>query len=236
MKLLKDLSVKLHVATLIIIHQPSPEVFELFDRLILLAKGRCIFSDDCSCLQAFYETNFGEKMPDKNAIAYDLIVKASSYHSTTDDKNHLDSLQTSDATTCEIDVESNRTYGFRHRDDASTCSGHTFFKLSILFRRNLLNQYVRNITNVVARLLSYSVLATIIGMVFWRVGATDSNAGLTFREADILLRANLFLLLVTYLLPFCTIPVFYADKRFLAAESALGLYPIWMYGISQVRL
>ena len=249
MKLLKDLSVKLHVATLIIIHQPSPEIFELFDRLILLSKGRCVFSGDCSSLPTFYETNFGEKMPEKSVIANDLIVKASSYHLTTidrernynkdDDKNRLGSLQTSDANTCEIDVESNR-YGSSdrvgQRVDLPTSAGHTFFKLSTLFRRNLLNQYVRNITNVVARLLSYGGLAAIIGMVFWRVGATDSNAGLTFQEADILLRANLFLMNVSYLLPFSTIPVFYADKRFLAAESALGLYPTWMYGISQVSL
>jgi len=104
MKLLKDLSLKLHVATLIIIHQPSPEIFELFDRLILLSKGRCIFSGDCSSLPTFYETNFGEKIPEKSAIANDLIVKASSYHLTNvdrerlfnkgDDKDHLGSLQT----------------------------------------------------------------------------------------------------------------------------------------------
>ena len=240
---------KLHVATLIIIHQPSPEIFELFDRLILLSKGRCIFSGDCSNLPTFYETNFGEKMPEKSAIANDLIVKASSYHLITvdrersfnkgDDINYLGSLQTPDANTCETDVESNRymsSDSIGQRDDLLTCAGHTFFKLSILFRRNLLNQYVRNITNVVARLLSYSGLAAIIGMVFWRVGTTDSNAGLTFQEANILLRANLFLMNVSYLLPFSTIPVFYADKKFLAAESALGLYPTWMYGISQVRL
>jgi len=128
------------------------------------------------------------------------------------------------------------SYSIGQRDDLPTCAGHKFFKLSILFRRNLLNQYVRNITNVVARLLSYSGLSAIIGMVFWRVGATDSNAGLTFQEADILLRANLFLMNISYLLPFSTIPVFYADKRFLAAESALGLYPKRMYGISQVSL
>ena len=41
---------------------------------------------------------------------------------------------------------------------------------------------------------------------------------------------------LSYLLPFSTIPVFFAEKKFLAAESALGLYPSWMYGMSQVVL
>lgn len=110
----------------------------------------------------------------------------------------------------------------------------TFFKLFVIFQRNLVNQYIRNITNVGARLASYSGLSIIIGAVFWKVGITDSDRGLTYEEADLVLRSTLFLMNVSYLLPFSSIPVFFADKKFLAAESALGLYPTWMYGMSQV--
>ena len=61
-------------------------------------------------------------------------------------------------------------------------------------------------------------------------------AGLTFEEADLVVRTNTFLLNISYLLPFSTIPVFVGDKRFFASESALGLYPPWIYGISQIIL
>lgn len=43
----------------------------------------------------------------------------------------------------------------------------TLFKLHTVFQRNLVNQYVRNITNVLARLASYSMISIIVGMIFW---------------------------------------------------------------------
>lgn len=85
MKLLKDLSIKMRVATLIIIHQPSPDTFALFDSLILLSKGRCLFSDSCSNLSTFYESNYDENIPINTALADDLIIKASNYVPTNDD-------------------------------------------------------------------------------------------------------------------------------------------------------
>jgi ABC-type multidrug transport system ATPase subunit len=79
MKLLKDLSVKMHVASMVIIHQPDPDTFSLFDRLILLSKGRFLFSGECSNLSVFYNRNYDEGLPDKYHIARDFILKASEY-------------------------------------------------------------------------------------------------------------------------------------------------------------
>jgi ABC-type multidrug transport system ATPase subunit len=79
MKLLKDLSVKMHVASMVIIHQPDPDTFSLFDRLILLSKGKLLFSGECSNLYVFYNRNYDEGLPDKYHIARDLILKASAY-------------------------------------------------------------------------------------------------------------------------------------------------------------
>ncbi len=234
MKLLKDLSVKRRVATMIIIHQPSPDTFALFDQLILLSKGRCLFSDSCSNLQAFYESNYDENLPLNTMIADDLVAKASGYDLSNEEEG-------SNFYKCDVDLSYNPqdVAGSTKLDPAAksdTKSNDAMaFKLFVVFRRNMVNQYIRNITNVGARLASYSLLAAIIGAVFWRVGITESDRGLTFGEADILLRAALFLMNVSYLLPFSTIPVFFADKKFFAAESALGLYPAWMYGMSQVR-
>ncbi len=234
MKLLKDLSVKRRVATMIIIHQPNPETFALFDQLILLSKGRCLFSDSCSNLQAFYESNYDENLPSSTIIADDLVAKASDYDLSNEEEG-------SDFYKCDVDLSYNprdivgpTKVDLTGRIDAQS-NDSMYFKLFVVFHRNMVNQYIRNITNVGARLASYSVLAAIIGAVFWRVGITESDRGLTYGEADIILRAALFIMNVSYLLPFSTIPVFFADKKFFAAESALGLYPAWMYGLSQVR-
>ena len=228
MKLLKDISANMQVATLIIIHQPSPDVFALFDRLILLSKGRFLFSDSCSNLSAFYGSNYDENVPSDAVIANDLVAKASRFDLSNEDagvnyyKGDMDQSYYHSI---------NCIYSTDHERD-----GGLIFKLAVLFRRNLINQYIRNIPNVAARLGSYSGLALIIGTVFWQVGSTASERGLNYVEANLVLRSNLFLMNVSYLLPFSTIPVFFADKKFLAAESALGLYPAWMYGMSQVFL
>jgi hypothetical protein len=111
----------------------------------------------------------------------------------------------------------------------------TMFKLQTVFYRNFTNQYLRNFTNVLARLASYTMLSIIVSFIFWQSGKPKSTSGLTFEEAEKgILRASVFLVLVTYLLPFSSLPVFVGDKRFLAAESALALYPVWMYALSQV--
>jgi hypothetical protein len=111
----------------------------------------------------------------------------------------------------------------------------TLFKLQTVFYRNLSNQYLRNFTNVLARLASYTLLSIIISVIFWQSGKPKSNSGLTFEEAQTgILRACVFLVIIAYLLPFTSLPVFVGDKRFLAAESALALYPAWMYAVSQV--
>jgi hypothetical protein len=39
-----------------------------------------------------------------------------------------------------------------------------------------------------------------------------------------------------YLLPFCQISTFFFDKKFYASESSSGLYPAWMYSLSQLIL
>ena len=79
----------MNVSSMIIIHQPDPETFALFDRLILLSKGRCLFSDSCSNLHTFYENNYDEALPQEFFLAGDLVVKASAYDvSNEDDENY----------------------------------------------------------------------------------------------------------------------------------------------------
>lgn len=114
----------------------------------------------------------------------------------------------------------------------------SYWKLTTVFKRNLKNQYISNIANVIGRLASYTILSILIGAIFFQVGkgANSSSDGLNFTEAELLIRTNIFVLNVSYLLPFSSIPVFVGDKRFFVAESALGLYSPWMYGLSQVVL
>lgn len=103
---------------------------------------------------------------------------------------------------------------------------------------------MRNVSNLLARLVIYGSTGAILGLVFWKVG--DYNANDNDQEDDggaaenanaqILLGAGLFLTQANLLLPFSQISTFYFDKKVFAAENALGLYQPWMYAVSQFLL
>ena len=228
MKLLKDLCKTHNVAAMLIIHQPSPEVFSLFDRLILLSKGKCLFSDSCENLGTFYERNYDEGVPTTSNIAEDLLGKASLY----DDSTSEESLPCNDKELFD-DVNDFITSEARHSHHNPPSS---IFKLFTVFQRNLLNHYVRNIANIAIRLSCYSLLSIVIGLIFWKVADPSTDRGLTYEEAELVVRMHTFILNVSYLLPFATIPLFVGDKRFFAAESALGLYSPWMYCAAEIFL
>ena len=79
-----------------------------------------------------------------------------------------------------------------------------------------------------------------MGTLFFDVGAIKSDpistSNFTFKQGNLLVRTDTFILFNSYLLPFSTIPVFVGDKRFFAAESALGMYAPWMYCCTQIFL
>ena len=141
----------MNVATLMIIHQPSPATFALFDRLILLSKGRCLFSDVCTNISSFYENNYDENVPADYEIADDLVAKASAYDLSNEEEDNNFYKCGRIYLAVEEQLPNTSTLD---EDIISGCS--TFFKLFVVFHRNLINQYIRNTTNAVARIGSYS--------------------------------------------------------------------------------
>lgn len=75
-ELIKEMCVSLNVAAVIVIHQPSYEVFSHFDRLVLLQKGKCVFSDSIDRLPSLYE-DIGRDMPAKYLIPNDILLATS---------------------------------------------------------------------------------------------------------------------------------------------------------------
>ena len=71
-KLIKKMCVNMNIAAVVVIHQPSYEVFSHFDRLVLLQKGNCVFSDLTDRIPSFYN-DIGRCMPEKHLIPNDIL-------------------------------------------------------------------------------------------------------------------------------------------------------------------
>ena len=76
-ELIKKMCVNMNVAAVIVIHQPSYEVFSHFDRLILLSEGKCVYSDDIGSIRSLYE-QIDRVMPPNYLIPNDIVKVAKS--------------------------------------------------------------------------------------------------------------------------------------------------------------
>jgi len=100
----------------------------------------------------------------------------------------------------------------------------------------MMNHYVRNITNLLARVLIYDLTGVLLGLVFWKIAETDDGEALTYDQAQATFGAGIFMTQVFYLLPFSQVSTFFFDKNLFASESSIGLYPAWIYSACQLTL
>lgn len=243
MTLVKRICRSERVAALVIIHQPSAQVFEKFDRLVLLAKGECVFCNKTSELERFYNDTLRSVLPDRHDLPGDLLKRASMWRAETATKQKEESgltvsmevsMSTQEDVSSSLQLEeiglvhTSSTGAPRNQEEVSTS-----WKFWTVFERNLLNQYIRNRTNLAARLFIYTALSLVSGAIYWQVAVPSDNDARAAEQASVVLGAFTYSLLISYLLPFATIPIFVHEKKFFVAESDLSLYPAWIYCMSQ---
>ena len=100
----------------------------------------------------------------------------------------------------------------------------------------MMNHYVRNITNLAARVVIYAGTGLLLGAFFWKIAETEDDQPLSFDQAQATFGGGIFLIQVFYLLPFAQISTFFFNKNLFAAESSIGLYPAWVYSLCQITL
>jgi len=222
--LIKKMCQNMNVAAVVVIHQPSYEVFSHFDRLILLSKGKCVYSDKLDSIQSFYN-RVGRSMPEKYLLPNDILNIASNWdkHKHEDTSTHTNEL----AKTCGVKLL---------QDIKSRKKPSTWLQFKTVLNRQLINHYVRNLTNLFARVLIFGLTALLLGAVFWKIAETENDESLSFEQAKASFGAGIFITQVFYLLPFAQISTFFFDKNLFATESSIGLYPAWIYSLSQILL
>jgi ABC-type multidrug transport system permease subunit len=209
---------------MMVIHQPNGALFREFDRLVLLSKGKTVFSNDTSRLPELYADMFMAPMPEWYDVPSDLMTQAA-------EVSDLPAIAFAPYDSKQLVPTIAGPQGQHAHPDPPG----EFWKFKAVFRRNLTNHYVRNITNLACRLGLYGATSLIDGLLFWQVAdlTGGSNVGV---EISTVVGALTFIILVSYLLPFAMLPLFVHDKKFFLAESALGLYSPWLYCLSQIIL
>eukprot|EP00934_Nitzschia_sp_Nitz4_P005125 Nitzschia sp. Nitz4//scaffold27_size158506//133304//135455//NITZ4_002621-RA/size158506-processed-gene-0.89-mRNA-1//-1//CDS//3329545551//5115//frame0 len=168
-------------SVLFTIHQPSSEIFNSFDRLVLLNKGRVMYNGLVEDVADYFGER-GQPLPAKYNPADWIMNVAQAVPLDELDKNGFfikderdipepfnkeeegkDELGLTVRTTTQADghVEDSRMPGF-------------FTQISLLFSRELKNIY-RDKTSMGARMGNTVLIGVITGIIFLNVGATDSS-------------------------------------------------------------
>ena len=136
------------VAAVMVVHQPNGYMFQTFDRLILLSDGITLFSDHVSKLSAFYEGSFGCTMPtSKHELPIDLLERSE----TVNRDLVLAAARNGKASHQPLVVSSN----VLEEPTASRVDVSSLWKFFVVLIRSLTNNYIRNFTNVAARMFCY---------------------------------------------------------------------------------
>lgn len=185
-----------------------------------------MFNDKVSKLDTFYRLVAKRTMPEKYMIPGDLLKIASNYDQK--DITPWSTVTTQLTPTTSGDSEDNQL--------ENSIDIPVQWRFRCVMHRSLMNHYVRNLTNLVARVGMYAGLSVLLGCLFWKVNRTTEGQSLPLDDARAVLGAGLFMTQVAYLLPFAQVSTFFFDKGVFAAENPMGLYPPWMYSLTQFFL
>jgi ABC-type multidrug transport system ATPase subunit len=118
MKFIKELATKANIVTICTIHQPSAAVFDGFDQVMLLSKGRCVYRGAAGDVVSYFANN-GYKMPAMmNPAEYMLDLVNSDFTDVAKVNKILDdwakyesTLGTTDMTDCATSISAREGFG-----------------------------------------------------------------------------------------------------------------------------
>lgn len=169
---------KLCVST---IHQPSPQVFAMFDKLVLMSAGRIVFfGDSMDCVDYFTSPGLGYMYAkDSNPAEFVIAVGGGSLlpagGKSPRQPEELEALYNSSKFYQPFGLHSAKNYGSAAISAGESVLERTTFwtQTQMLVARNWLSR-VRDVTDLQAQLAKNVVLGLLIGTVFYGQGDVDS--------------------------------------------------------------
>ena len=226
-KLLRKLAREKNLIVVYTIHQPSTDIFRLFDKLCIIHEGKNVFFGPAEhCLDYFEEANF--KCPeDRNPMDYfiDVVKKA-------DDKQlELLYQEFNDKTEPEIlDFVNDKKEGRLNTNLTSYASCCTQFR--VLFKRAFLN-FVRNKFAIPIRIFQILFIAILFLLIFNSFPSDHTDPKASFNRLG-----GLYLLILNSFISFMqnVLLTFPAERVTYSKEYNSGLYGVIPYYFSKILI
>ena len=177
MKTVRKLADEEKCSVICTIHQPSAEVFGLFDKILLLqAGGKMVYFDDINKLEVYYDKHgFGKMEKGKNPA--DFAIEA------IEDAQHLSSSpndiwqQSHEWKKIVYDLEENK---IRPMDIVpltfnSLYATSFFTQMSCLISRSW-KFFTRDTIGVMVRLVTGLFMGVMLGVLYWGIGGWDNES------------------------------------------------------------
>lgn len=162
------------------IHQPSTTTFELFDKLLLLSRGRTAYNGPVSNVKEYFDS-MGYKMPLYMNPAEFVIELVNTDFARNQEKatEHLDNIQglwskSENALTIVREIEGETSGSAETKLEDEHGSANKFMLPLTLIHRSFIKSY-RDVVAYGIRIAMYMGLAIMMGTVWLRLGTGQEN-------------------------------------------------------------
>lgn len=223
-KMLRKLAREKNLLIVYTIHQPSTDIFGMFDNLCILHEGRNVyFGKSQECLEYFEAVDY--KCPeDRNPMDYyiDVVKKADDEELT---KLHSEFSNQKEPQIVEF-IENNKTGQMIDKTSYASCCTQFF----VLFKRAFFN-FIRNKFAVPIRIFQIIFIAVLFILIFNKFPDDPTDPKATFNRLG-----GLYLLILNNFISFMqnVLLTFPAERVVYAKEYNSGLYGVVPYYFSKI--
>eukprot|EP00903_Cladosiphon_okamuranus_P012160 g11407.t1 len=202
------------------IHQPSTRVLDVFDKVMFLSRGRMVFYGSPAGLPA-YCTSLGKTPPPYSNIGEFFLEVVDEYEAA----DNVKALSDHHAEAVRLRAPSAAGIESATPDEGSHDFSNPIPKeVGILLRRQWLN-VVRTPELAIVRIVMASVVALVLGSLFWMTDADEK--GLSGRASYFAFGLALFLFTSLEALP-----IFMEERSIYTREHSRGAYRVLSYSLT----
>jgi ABC-type multidrug transport system permease subunit len=221
------------------VHQPSPETYSLFDKLLLLGHGKTLyFGERKNALIYFDKLGFACPPYNNPADHFLKLINSDFSYDVTEAEQHITNFSIAFSKSRyirdinkEIDDSIARTGFYGEVISKKTSKGYarSFLAQTLILMKRSLKNATRNILMFWIRVAMYMCLALLMGSTWWKVG---------FEQKNIADRFSAYFFSVAFLcfMSVAGIPGFLEERLVFQRERSNGFYSVGPYVLANTLI